>query len=121
MKTSSYTIIPETIFGTPSENYDGVSPNFAGIPSKAAAYYTKDKGVQTIAWFLNNFQGTIHIEATLDADADLANWFDLGVIDGSITPLTENDSMNIDGNFTWIRARIENFTAGEIIKISLSY
>lgn len=121
MKTSSYTLLPQTTYGTASENYDGISADFAGVPSKAAAYYTKDKGMQTIAWFLNNFEGILHFEATLDADSSVANWFVLGTIDGSASPLTENDVLNIDGNFTWVRVRVEGFIAGSITKVSLSY
>jgi hypothetical protein len=121
MKTSSYTILPETTHGVASENYDGVSTDFAGIPSKAAAYYTKDKGLQTIAWFLNNFEGILHLEATLDSDNNNASWFSIGMIDGSISPLTENEVENIEGNFTWIRVRVEGFLSGSITKVVLSY
>lgn len=120
MKSSSYTLIPQTVFSTATENYDGVSPDFAGVPVKAAAYYTKNKSIQTVSWYLDNLEAVVYIEATLDSDPETADWFELFNVQ-DVGPVTENDVENVEGNFTWIRARVEGFTAGEIIKISLSY
>ena len=126
MKTSSYTLIPSTTAGTANENYDPlVGDFFSGIPQKAAAYYSKDKSVQTLSWYLMSFEGTITIEATLDADKDTANYFPIRTVswDG-MTPLTENDYENLDGNYTWIRATVTGFNnvpTNFIGKVSLGY
>jgi hypothetical protein len=122
MKTSLYTLLPSTVHGTQSENYDGIATEFTGIPFKAAAYYTKNKNLQTVAWFLDNLEATVYIEATLDEDPNSANYSEIMTLTGTLgAELTENDWVNIDGNFTWIRARVVDFNAGQIIKVSLSY
>lgn len=121
MKTSSFTLIPSTTFGVAVENYDGVSPDFNGVPQKAAAYYTKDKSVQTLSWYLTGFVGILKIEATLDADMDSTNYTTIHELGDGIATLTENDFINLEGNYTWIRVRIESFTAGVIDKVSMGY
>ena len=135
MKTASYVLIPATSFGIANENYDGVSEDFNGVPVKAAAYYLKDKTLQTAAWYLNGFQGKIEIQATLDEDPNTENYFtisqsNIGNIPENETPvdplptyppITENGAENIEGNFTWIRASVTRFTAGTITKITLGY
>jgi hypothetical protein len=121
MKTSSFTLIPNTTFGTAVGNYDGIATTFTGDPEKAAAYYSKDKSVQTISWYLSGFVGIIKIEATLDDDQNSTNYFTIQELGDGVAALTENDYVNLEGNYTWIRVRIESFTAGVIEKISMGY
>ena len=74
------------------------------------------------AFFLLNFQGIIKIEATLDAvPAADSDWFKVSEFDTTSSEITENFSRNITGYFVWIRARVENFEAGTITKLTLSY
>jgi len=124
MKTSSYTLIPATTAGTGVGNYDGVSTSFSGVPQKAAAYYSKDKSVQTVSWYLTGFLGVLTIEATLDELSDTTNYFPVKIIGDGVTPLTENDFENIEGNYTWIRATVSSFDpilGGDINKVSVGY
>jgi len=124
MKTSSYNLIPSTTFGTANGNYDPLvnSGDFSGPPQKAAAYYSKDKSIQTLSWYLTNFEGKIAIEATLDEDNTTDNYFTIQTIDATLGgPVTENDFINLEGNYTWLRATITEFTAGTINKISVGY
>ena len=121
MKTSSLTLLPNTTFGVAVENYDGVSPNFDGVPQKAAAYYSKDKSVQTISWYLSGFVGRLKVKATLDADKDSDNYATIHELGDGIAALTENDFINLKGNYTWIKITIEDFTAGVINKVSMGY
>ena len=135
MKTASYTLIPFTAFGTETGNYDGQSESFIGTPQKAATYYLKEKELQTIAWYLNEFAGGIIIEATLDTDPETENYFQISPEPiGNIPeveimiypppvypPITENKAINIVGNYTWIRARVFRFTSGTINKVSMGY
>ena len=123
MKTSSYTLIPSTTFGTANGNYDPLvnSGDFSSDPVKAAAYYSKDKSVQTLSWYLIGITAVIEIEATLDADQDSTNYFTIHTIGDGVNPLTENDFINLEGNYTWVRASVTLFTAGTIQKISIGY
>jgi hypothetical protein len=122
MKTTTLQLLPTTSQGTPSGNYDGSSLNWEGTQQLAADYYGGFGGMQTVAYFLSGFQGRITIQATLDSDPDaITGWFDAVVIDSIAEPVTENQSVNIAGNFTWIRARVEEFSAGTITKLTVSY
>ena len=122
MKTTTLQLLPTTSYGTPSGNYDGSSQDFSGVDQKAANYYGGFGSLQTVAFFLLNFQGRIKIEATLDSlpNSD-ADWFEVLDFDSTTSETTENFSRNVTGNFTWIRARVEDFEHGTINKLMVSY
>jgi hypothetical protein len=122
MKTTTLQLLPTTTFGTPSGNYDGSSLDFNGVEQQAANYYGGFGGLQTIAFFLNAFQGRIIIQATLESvPAVDEDWFRVNDFDSTQSPTTNNFSTNITGNFTWIRARVTDFEAGSIEKVMMSY
>lgn len=122
MKTTTLQLLPTTTHGTPSGNYDGSSQDWAGPDQQAANYYGGFGGLQTVAIFLNGFQGKIKIESTLES-APVADeeWFKVYEFDSNSSPTTNNFSTNITGNFTWMRARVEDFSQGTITKVMLSY
>lgn len=122
MKTTTVELLPTTTYGTPSGNYDGSSLDWSGNRQQAANYYGGFGGLQTIAFYLNGFQGLIKIEASLDSDPVLdSEWFRVYEFDSLISTTTNNFSVNVTGNFTWIRANVENFTTGTITKLMMSY
>ena len=122
MKTTTLQLLPTTTYGTPSGNYDGSSVDWAGDQQQAANYYGGFGDLQTVAFYLLNFQGLIRIKATLDQNPiNDASWFEVESFDAVATARTINFSRNITGNFVWIRARVEDFSAGTITKLALSY
>ncbi len=122
MKTTTLQLLPTTTYGTPSGNYDGSSEDWSGVDQPAANYYGGFGGLQTVAFYLLNFQGKIKIEATLDSEPALdSDWFRAYEFDSNTSPTTNNFSTNITGNFTWLRANVENFSAGTITSVMLSY
>lgn len=122
MKTTTLQLLPTTTHGTPSGNYDGSSLNFSGTEQQAANYYGGFGGMQTVAFFLNSFQGRIRIQATLESSPTTdADWFQISDFDSTSQTTTDNFSRNITGNFTWIRAFVQDFEAGTITKLTLSY
>lgn len=122
MKTTTLQLLPTTSYGTPSGNYDGSSEDWSGVRQPAANYYGGFGGLQTIAIFLNAFQGRIRIEATLESDPTQdSEWFRVYEFDSVDSQTTNNFSHNITGNFTWIRANVELFQAGTITKVDMSY
>jgi hypothetical protein len=122
MKTTTLQLLPTTTYGTPSGNYDGSSEDWNGIDQQAANYYGGFGDLQTVAFFLLNFQGRVRIQATLDQQpVSDAVWFDIEDFDSVGSATTDNFARNITGNFVWIRARVEDFTAGTITKLMLSY
>lgn len=122
MKTTTLQLLPTTSHGVPSGNYDGSSEAWAGADQQAANYYGGFGDLQTVAFFLNGFQGRIRIEATLDSEPVLdADWFEIYDFDSRSSPTTQNFSTNITGNFTWIRAYVSHFDQGTIQQVTLSY
>ena len=122
MKTTTLQLLPTTSYGTAVGNYDGSSTDWSGPDQQAANYYGGFGGLQTVAFFLNGFQGKIKIEATLEfAPATDAEWFKVYEFDSNSSPTTNNFSTNITGNFTWMRANVEDFSQGTITKVMLSY
>jgi len=122
MKTTTVQLLPTTTYGTPSGNYDGSSLDWSGEDQKAADYYGGFGQLQTVAFYLLNFQGLIRIEATLESvPASDADWFKVYDFDTASSIITNNFSTNITGNFTWIRATVIGFDAGTITKVMMSY
>lgn len=122
MKTTTVQLLPTTSYGTPSGNYDGSSQDWSGEDQQAADYYGGFGTLQTVAFYLLDFEGLIRIEATLEsvpaADTD---WFKVYDFDTASSVITNNFSTNISGNFTWIRATVVGFNAGTITKVMMSY
>jgi hypothetical protein len=122
MKTTTLQLLPTTSYGTPSGNYDGSSLDWSGENQQASNYYGGFGSLQTLAFYLNGFEGLIKIEATVDSvPATDADWFKVYEFDSLTTTTTNNFSVNVTGNFTWIRANVEGFSAGTITKLMLSY
>ena len=118
---STLTLVPETTYGTASGNYDGSSLLFYGNSQPAANYYGGQGSIQTITYRVTDFVGRITIEATLEDLKDTASWFEVGTYGDGSTILNDYHPVNIIGNFTWLRARVENFEQGTIDIVSVSY
>lgn len=121
MRTTTLQLLPTTTYGTPSGNYDGSSAAFNGVDRVAANYYGGTGQLQTVAFFLSQFQGTITIQATLATTPTETDWFSVSTYDATSSAVTTNFSRNITGNFTWLRAAVTSFTAGTISKVTVSY
>jgi hypothetical protein len=111
------TLLSNVVHGTPSGNYDGSSQDWFGTAVKAADYYRGRGGIQTVNFNVTGFDGIIVIEATLDTDPDSAAWFNTL----NFNDTTVQRSESIVGNFTWIRARVQNFDSGTINSVTVTY
>lgn len=118
MKTEDLVLLPLTVYGTPSGNYDGSSDtDFYSDRQKGASYYYSGK-IQTLYFETQGFVGVMDIEATLDADPQTDNdWFQIQ----GIGPGTYALSVPVVGNFTWMRIHVREFTAGQITTVTISY
>lgn len=122
MKTTSQQLLPATSHGTASGNYDGSSTSFTGDAVKAAGYYSTHGTLQSVAFFTTDLSATITIEATVDSDTSTAEWFIVHTVAGDGSSLTDdNEVANLTGRFTWIRAKVTDFTQGVINKVTVSY
>jgi hypothetical protein len=118
--------------------------NVVGRPVKAAGYYGSGSNLHTVAVYLNNFSGHLFIDATLASKPEEDDWFPInlnGYVDyidypytppmgfNPVTGVNGIDSFSFDGNFVYIRARIDrsylpNFQTtdfGAIDKILVNY
>jgi hypothetical protein len=86
----------------------------------AANYYGGQGAIQTLLFNLTGFQGNITIQATLNDLQESAPWFEIAnvIAANAVTATTSN---TVVGNFTWIRAEITDFAAGNINVISAAY
>jgi hypothetical protein len=115
------TILGLTQNGVPSGNYDGSSADFDSDGAKAVGYYRGQGSMQTIYQRMSGFQGVITLQATLDQDWQAANWVDVNVFGDPSSISTGVYPITLTGNYTWMRVRITDFSAGQIDSISISY
>lgn len=127
MKTTNLVILAETVHGIPSGNYNGITETFSSDRVKAVGYYKSSSISQSIRFRSNDFVGTVTLQASLDNDPQAdTDWFDAytfpgdSAVDGS-SAITTDYSITLQGNFTWIRATVENFTGGNIGPITITY
>ena len=99
----------------PVEQYSAKSP--------AAGYYKNGNGVHTMTFELNNFKGSIKVQATLDLNPGVNDWVDV-ILDSSdtvltaidSTPITSNAACTFTGKFVFIRVayQLEQGTITEV-------
>lgn len=121
MSLTTQTLLDDVVYGTASGNYDGSSLDFFSDAVPAANYYGGQGSLQTIIYRLTGFSGKITIEATLNDTKDSAPWFEVDVNDATSGAVTEYHPVNVVGNFTWLRARVQDFDAGTINFVTASY
>ena len=82
--SQTQTILATTVYGEASGNYDGSSQDWYSDPAQAADYYRGRGGLQTVTFSLDQFEGRVALQATLDTVPATATWFDVYEIgDGS--------------------------------------
>lgn len=90
---------------------------------KGAGYYRNNDGTHTVVYDLDNFSGTIKIQATLEMLPGDNDWVDvIGTeIGGDSTIITSAiKSITFKGKFAWIRAAY-NIQNGTITEIRYNY
>jgi hypothetical protein len=92
-------------------NYSNTASTI-GSSQKAAAYYIK-ANTQTIAFTDASFVGTVTLEGTLEKEPTDSDYFTIQ----TITP----GSVNVSGNFTFLRVKVDAGSTGTITSITLSY
>lgn len=125
MRTEDLILLPLTIYGVPSGNYDGSSDvDFSGDEKKAASYYRRISGgsTQSVRFQTDEFEGSIVIQASLDeVPTQDSDWFDVYTFPPDSSATTADLSVSITGNFAWIRADVRDFVGGTITLVTLTY
>jgi hypothetical protein len=117
---TTQTLVPFLQWGQPNDNgYDGGNI-FIGTAVPAANYYGGQGAIQTLTANVSSFQGNIVLEATLNDLQESAPWFEIGkIVAANVT--TQVTSNTVIGNFTWLRATVVDFAAGNVNGVSASY
>lgn len=126
-QTTTLIMLPQTTYVNPGN----ASPyTVTGNTQPAAAYYLGNRDLQTVNYKLTNVTGNIVIEASLASAPSSSDWFRVYHVEANAnaTPnsapqLASNASAytNIEGNFVFLRAKVEGFAGGTVQFIKLSY
>lgn len=112
-----------TLILLPQTTYDGGGTaniyTVTGNSQPAAAYYLGNQDLQTINYRLTEVTGNLVIEATLASSPSNDDWF--SVFELECANSTSSSYTNIDGNFVYMRAKIEDFAHGIVQFVKLSY
>jgi uncharacterized protein YpuA (DUF1002 family) len=109
-------LLPQTAYQNPG---NGAPYTVTGNAQPAAAYYLGNQDLQTVNFNITNMSGNIIIEATLASDSDNADWFK--VYEFEAVSSNTSTFTNIDGNFVYLRAKIEDFNQGVVNFVKVSY
>ena len=115
-------LLPQTTY-----NNDGTAKPYdvTGEAQPAAAYYLGNQDLQTLSYNFTEVTGNLVIEASLaSTPAVEGDWF-------KVWETTANNSANLNantsaytnltGNFTYMRAKIEDFNHGVVQFVKISY
>jgi len=120
-------LFPQTAYINPG---NGAPYTVTSNSQPAAAYYLGNRDLQTVNISLTNCTGNIVIEATLAASPADIDWFrvfeleaNANAVANSAPQIASNARMytNIDGNFVYMRAKVEDFQGGGVNFMKLSY
>lgn len=126
-QSTTLVLMPETSYINPG---NGAPYTVTGDTRPAAAYYLGNKDLQTVNMKLSSCTGNIVIEASLATSPTSDDWFDVYKLvananapANTASQLASNASMytNIEGNFVYMRAKIEDFNNGTVEFVKLSY
>jgi hypothetical protein len=127
-QTTTLVLLPQTTWNGNVSNvqiYDVV-----GVRNPAASYYVGSKDLQTINVNQVGLTGNIIVQATLATLPETTDWFEVYKLEANAgapantTPnfnSSINEAVNIEGNFVWMRAIIQDFNGGILQYVKLSY
>jgi hypothetical protein len=112
----------ETILSASSHVGDSSTQTATGDKYKGDGYYSRADGFHTVQYNLaNEFRGRVVIQATLATTPVEADWFDVADTENTYTGSTGSFMYNFTGNYVWVRAYVDTWTAGTINSITLNH
>ncbi len=91
----------------------GTSMNVVGQEVRYDSWYGYTDGFGTIMVTYHGFQGQMIFEATLSMEPTSTDWFTVTQSENFTSQHTRSNSYNIQGNFTYIRARLDRSATGD--------
>ena len=126
-QSTTLILLSETTYVNPGNS----SPyTVTGNTQPAAAYYLGNKDLQTVAIKVTNCTGNIVLEASLATSPTVNDWFKVytyeanaNAVANSAPQIASNASVytNVEGNFVYMRAKIEDFHGGTVQYVKLTY
>jgi hypothetical protein len=126
-QTTTLILFPQTVYNGGANN---APYTIAGNSQPAAAYYLGNQDLQTVNINLSEATGNLIIEASLATTPGTDDWFKVYELEANANapsnsaPLAASNAStytNIDGNFVYMRAKMEDFAHGAINFVKLSY
>ena len=126
-QTTTLILLPQTPYINPG---NAVPYTVVGNSQPAAAYYLGNKDLQTVNINLSGVTGNIIIEATLANPPQDNDWFKVYELEAnanaasnSAPQIASNATMytNVNGNFVFMRAKVQDFANGVVNFVKLSY
>lgn len=126
-QTTTLILLPQTVYLNPG---NGSGYTVTGNTQPAAAYYLGNRDLQTVNLSLTNVTGNIVIEASLSTQPENNDWFKVYELSANTNApsntapkIASNAKLytNIEGNFVYLRAKVDNFKGGTINFAKLSY
>lgn len=126
-QTTTLILMPQIQYLNPG---NGAPYTVTGNSQPAAAYYLGNKDLQTVNIRLTSCTGNIVIEASIATQPTNDDWFDVYMLEAnanaaanSAPQIASNASVytNIEGNFVYLRAKVEDFQGGGVNYIKVSY
>lgn len=120
-------LLPQTTYRNPG---NGAPYTVTGNSQPAAAYYLGNRDLQTVNISLTDCVGNIVLQASLATAPNESDWFDVYKLEANKNAPTNsvpyNNSnastyTNVEGNFVYMRALMEDFSYGIINFVKLSY
>lgn len=120
-------LLPETAYVNPG---NGASYTVTGNSYPAAAYYLGNRDLQTVNYSLSGVTGNIVIEASLASTPGANDWFNVYTLEANASATSSSEPQiasnasaytNVEGNFVYIRAKVEDFVGGTVQYVKLSY
>ena len=126
-QTTTLILLPQTAYLNPG---NGASYSVTGNTQPAAAYYLGNQDLQTVNLSLSNVTGNIVVEASLATSPGNDDWFKVyelvanaNAASNSAPKIASNAKAytNIEGNFVYMRAKVNDFKGGVVNFVKLSY
>lgn len=97
--------------------HDANEMNYVGDPVKADGYGILTTGLHSVALYYNMFRGEVIIEATLAITPNEEDWFPVQLKKPQLyvnEPKNTVELLLIEGNFTYMRVRVNRDVLGDI-------
>ena len=120
-------LLPQTTYLNPGNS---APYTVTGNSQPAAAYYLGNQDLQTVNIKLTNCTANVVIEASLATNPTSNDWFRVYELEANVNApantqpqVNSNASVytNVEGNFVYLRAKLEDFASGICQFVKLTY